>query len=185
MSIAKILLERGADPNIVSDVYRKTALDKAENKEVIDLLIRYGAKTKAELEEESHYTASGAPAVPAENVTDEETTDVRVAVTDSNPPEQPNTQTLFVAIMNKNGARVSELIEQGEDVNQRDEYNYTPLMYAVMYNDTDIIKQLLDAGADVNAKITFGDTDVSILELAVRNNHPETAEILKAAGAKE
>ena len=46
----------------------------------------------------------------------------------------------------------------------------------------EIVKLLIAQGADVNAKDKEGQTALS---LAIRNNMPEIAEILKEAGAKE
>lgn len=48
---------------------------------------------------------------------------------------------------------VQQQIDQGADVNQRDEWGFTPLHFAAAFNDDpDVISLLLDTGADLNAR---------------------------------
>lgn len=197
-ALAKILLERGADPNVVSNVYKATALDKAGTEEMKDLLRKYGAKTKEELEREEdlrqqfeRYVQTVDIATVARTYDEEKTQNARVAVAENVPEKKPEEYddiglpVLFKAIIKKDSKKVADLIAKGVDVNQKNEYGYTPLMWAVIYPNNEIIKQLLNAKADANAVISFGKTEVSVLQLAIRNNHPEIAELLKQAGAEE
>ena len=47
-------------------------------------------------------------------------------------------------------AEISQLIQQGADLNARDDQGRTPLMTATHANRPDVVQALLDAGADVN-----------------------------------
>lgn len=48
------------------------------------------------------------------------------------------------------------LIENGANVNSRNEYDHTPLMYAVYHGNISIVRYLIAKGANVNAKNMFG-----------------------------
>jgi ankyrin repeat protein len=49
-------------------------------------------------------------------------------------------------------AKVRQLLEQGADVNTRDELQLTPLHWAAIYGKTEVAKLLIEKGADVNAR---------------------------------
>jgi uncharacterized protein len=61
---------------------------------------------------------------------------------------------------------VRELIDQGADVNQRDDNGRTALMFAVVNMHYDTMKVLLEFGADVNAKSKQGGTALMAAALA-------------------
>lgn len=54
--------------------------------------------------------------------------------------------------------RVKELINQGADINQRDDNGRTALMFAVVNRHYETMKVLLEHGADVNARSNEGGT---------------------------
>ena len=54
-------------------------------------------------------------------------------------------------------------------------------MWAAAYGRNDSVKLLLERGADVSARDDRGE---SALSMAVSQKHPDTAELLRAAGAK-
>lgn len=80
---------------------------------------------------------------------------------------------------------VQQFIDDGADVNMRDEQGWTPLMYASKYNhDEKVIKILIDNGARVNIKgtkgVTVGDT---ALHLASAFNRVNICKVLLEYGA--
>jgi ankyrin repeat protein len=71
---------------------------------------------------------------------------------------------------------VKRFIEQGADVNIRDEYLITPLHNAIHYKHTEAAKVLISHGADVNAKNVEGNTP---LYVAVHQKLEEITGILR------
>jgi ankyrin repeat protein len=65
---------------------------------------------------------------------------------------------LMRAALDGNTERVKELIDQGADINQRDDNGRTALMFAVINTHYETMKVLLEYGADVNAKSNKGGT---------------------------
>ena len=65
---------------------------------------------------------------------------------------------LMRAALDGNTERVRELIDQGADINQRDDNGRTALMFAVVNLHYETMKVLLEYGADVNAKSKQGGT---------------------------
>ena len=65
---------------------------------------------------------------------------------------------LMRAALDGNTQRVRELIQQGEDINQRDDNGRTALIFAVINTHYETMKVLLEYGADVNAKSNKGGT---------------------------
>jgi ankyrin repeat protein len=65
---------------------------------------------------------------------------------------------LMRAALVGNTQMVKELIQQGADINQRDESGRTALMFAAINAHYETMKLLLDHGADVNAKSNKGGT---------------------------
>jgi len=89
-------------------------------------------------------------------------------------------ETFFQAVKSGNYAEVERLIEEGVDVNFKDNYGRTVLMYATLSMDetlsidkmlkkhSEIVKLLIDAGADVNAKDNEGVTALMYASLPGR-----------------
>ena len=48
--------------------------------------------------------------------------------------------------------RVQELINEGVDIDKRDNHGYTALMISAFNGTTETVKKLIEAGADVNAR---------------------------------
>ena len=94
------------------------------------------------------------------------------------PPWAPIHLAAFVG----NKDLVELLITKGVDVNTKDEGGWTPLRYAAVFTgDTEIAELLIANGADVNAKDKNGATP---LDLAILNDHTETADLLRKHGGK-
>ena len=65
---------------------------------------------------------------------------------------------LMRAALDGNTESVKELINQGGDINQRDDNGRTALMFAVVNRHYETMKVLLEHGADVNARSDKGGT---------------------------
>ena len=57
-----------------------------------------------------------------------------------------------------NTEKVKDLLDQGEEINQRDDNGRTALMFAVINTHYETMKVLLEYGADVNARSNRGGT---------------------------
>lgn len=86
---------------------------------------------------------------------------------------------LMTAAYNGEKGEVYELIEQGEDLEARDEEGSTALAYAVFSGDNEVAQILLDAGADPNTQDNYS----SILVNALYNENYELAYMLYEYGA--
>ncbi len=78
-------------------------------------------------------------------------------------------------------------IENGSDVNAKDNANLTPLHWAAMGGMTDIVILLIERGADVNARIPAGGilAGVTPLIMAIEAKHTDCAELIKSVGGVE
>ncbi|KAH6664496.1 hypothetical protein B0J14DRAFT_523182, partial [Halenospora varia] len=77
-------------------------------------------------------------------------------------------------------AVVKLLLDQGADVNLKDNYKRTPLHQASVNGHTKVVQLLLDQGADVNSKDSDGKTP---LDLASASGHAEVVQLLLDQGA--
>lgn len=91
---------------------------------------------------------------------------------------------LLKAASDNNGdlAGVSRALEQGADVNAKDEYNNTALNSAALWGHTDVVKRLLEAGADIENPGSGG--GLTPLANAASHDHYEVAKILLVHGAR-
>ena len=69
---------------------------------------------------------------------------------------------MFNAVDNEDNVRVKQLLENGYNVNSKDQYGNTALHEAVRHNYVPIIKLLLKYGANINVKNKFGETPLSL-----------------------
>ena len=65
---------------------------------------------------------------------------------------------LMRAALDGNTEKVKELIQQGANINQRDDIGRTALMFAVINSHYETMRVLLEYGADVNAESNKGGT---------------------------
>ncbi len=84
-----------------------------------------------------------------------------------------NETPLFVAIENDNNEFAKLLIENGADINVKNNYNITPLHLAIRNNNNELIKLLIEKGADINIKIL----DYSPFYYACLNNNFEMTKL--------
>jgi hypothetical protein len=98
-----------------------------------------------------------------EAVTTEEPVDVNTAGPGGRTP-------LMDAVVARERDVVDALLQQGADVNAKDETGLTPLFLAINIFDTDtvIVNRLLDAGADIETRGVTGTTP--LIEAAVIKN---------------
>jgi len=76
---------------------------------------------------------------------------------------------------------VRYLLDEGADVNAREEFGDTALTEAVFNGQMAAVKELLFRGADVNA---VGDAGTA-LDIAINRNHTAIADLLKHRGARK
>ncbi len=69
-----------------------------------------------------------------------------------------DTERLFTAVKKRDCGQVRLCINNGVDINKKDEYGWTALMHAVDSANPKIVKLLIDFGADVNIKGNDGQT---------------------------
>ena len=92
-----------------------------------------------------------------------------------------NLNSLCKAIIAGNYDMVTQLIQMGEDINQKS-LGKTPAMYAARYNKAEILSLLIQKGADLSVK--SDQEKQTAEEFAVNSNAKETIEVLKKAGRK-
>lgn len=131
--VAELLLELGANPNIVSDWPNKTPLliaaEKGDEK-MVDLLLAYGA----DINQKGIWT-----------------------------PGQTGNTALHYAAWKGNKQMALLLLNNGADVNAQGTNKGTPLHKAVENKQREIVALLLARGADVNARDSFGKTPLDKL----------------------
>lgn len=88
---------------------------------------------------------------------------------------------LMVAATSGQIERVEKLLQEGVDVNGRNQAGRTPLIAAAAAGNSRIVRKLLAFGADVNAQDNQG---ITALIAASANGYRETTEALLLAGAK-
>jgi ankyrin repeat protein len=77
---------------------------------------------------------------------------------------------------------VETLLNKGADVNAQRENGSTALHFAAVLGNNQSARLLLKKGADVNARNREGETT---LMHAKEKNHPDVAQVLREAGARE
>ena len=92
----------------------------------------------------------------------------------------PLNDDLFDAANRGDLKKVKRLLNEGADVNAKDEDGWTPLHWAAYYGHLNVVKLLVDRGADVNAKSKAGETP---LHWAAANGHLDVVEFLVDRGA--
>ena len=84
---------------------------------------------------------------------------------------------IWTAAREGNVSVVKYHLDQGVDVNARDESDFTLLDYAILLKQADVVQLLIDQGANLNAKKDNGRTPLDAAE-------GEIAELLRLHGAK-
>jgi ankyrin repeat protein len=95
----------------------------------------------------------------------------------------------MAAILGYDSGAARALLRRGADPHAVDRYGTTPLYHASVHGaaacwgHTDVVPELLSHGADPNLHEDQG-TGYSPLEWALRYGHTETADLLRASGAR-
>ena len=87
---------------------------------------------------------------------------------------------LFVAAATGKAEAVRYLLDQGADVNARNEFGHTALTEATFNGNIAVIRELLLRGAEINNVAVDG----TALDLAIRRNNAAVADLLKHYGGK-
>ena len=87
---------------------------------------------------------------------------------------------LFLAAGEGRIAVVRYLLNEGADLNVRENLGHTALTEATYYGHANVVKELVFRGADINA---IGD-DGTALDIAIARKHLAIADLLKHQGAK-
>jgi len=87
---------------------------------------------------------------------------------------------LFLAVGSGKAEAVRYLLDQGADVNAREQFGQTPLTEAAFHGNIAVIKELLLRGADVNAIADEG----TALDVAIKTNNAAVTDLLKHHGGK-
>ncbi|AYP74187.1 ankyrin repeat protein [Fowlpox virus] len=153
LSIAKLLLERGADIE-AKDENGYTILFNAAKKgktHLVKFLLEYGANTKSSTNNTLMMHA----------VTSKKISTVKCII--NHDKELLNPDSIIPALCNSDTKMLRFLIESGVDINKRNSYRKTALHYAIeKNNDANLIKILLDNNADINATDDQGQTPLHI-----------------------
>ena len=96
------------------------------------------------------------------------------------PVRSPRFNDVMTAVMYRDGAAATELLELGWWVDRPDSNGVTPLMAAVWNGDVAMTQLLLKGGADLNRRGPGG----SVLDYAGRSGDVQVIELLKRSGAR-
>jgi len=89
---------------------------------------------------------------------------------------------LINAIIINNTEKIKSLIENGADVNAKDDDGWAPLHYVSVSGNKDITELLIKSGADVNIKQNDG---LTLLHYASISGYKKIVELLKKHGAEK
>lgn len=173
--VVRLLLERGADPNIHPKQNSPLTRAVGRDTEIVRLLLAAGADPNFETGPTIHHTPLG---LAASSRTE----------TFATLKERGHYHGFFPNI----SETVKLLIAAGADIDHKDNWGRTPLRIAVGANSVDVVRVLLKAGADVHArnpspkmrKYTGADDPIGF---AAARGYPQVSleiiELLLSAGA--
>lgn len=167
----RYLITKGANLNLQGND-GKTALHLAaasHDVEIFSTMIKSGAKPSV-----ADYVGK----VPLDYVSGTHKGQFETIVAQIEPDKN---NMLFLFVEKGSIKPVSQLIEQGVDVNIRDKNGDTPLMIAVRKNDSTMVNLLLNKGAST---IVMNNTGEHALGIAQKNNNIELAKVIDTVSIK-
>ncbi|XP_039571520.1 kinase D-interacting substrate of 220 kDa [Passer montanus] len=171
--VAKLLLEKGANPNITGMQYSVYPIIWAAGRghsDIVHLLLQHGAKVNCS----DKYGTT--PLVWAARKGHLECVKYLLQMGADVDQEGANSMTaLIVAVKGGYTDSVKEILKRNPNVNLTDKDGNTALMIASKEGHTEIVQDLLDAGTYVNIPDRSGDT---VLIGAVRGGHVEIVRAL-------
>jgi ankyrin repeat protein len=176
VKIAKLLLDNGADPNCLA-----YACNKQNNKEMVDLLLEYGANVNHENK------LTDIPIHCAVRNGDLEMVQLLISKGADVNAKDKNDRTAFhklcgVDFKNNNIETFVEIInllmENGSQIDTKDRFGRTPLCEAIgAYDQIDYVRLLLENGADIN---NLNDLHLKIVAAASLYDKPELENWIKS-----
>jgi pectate lyase len=165
------LISKGADINATTgSFWGDTPLHYAGRwgyKEIVELLLTKGADVNTKNNEDQ------TPVDIALSRNRKEIVDLLIA-------KGADVSSIHLAAYLGDAAKVIHFIEQGSDVNIKDQRRLTPLHYAARQGHKKTVELLLANGADVNSK---GRGNRTAAEFAMQGNHNDVVELLVSKGA--
>jgi len=167
--IAELLLSKGADVDSIDNkgdtlLYRAIQNDQ---KDIVELLIDKGADINAK---------NNKGQTPLDIAISQNSMDIIELFISKNA-----ISSLHIAVQLGAIASIKTFIENGTDINLKDDRGCTPLYYAVVHAKKDIVRLLVAEGADVNL---MPKNNYSLLRLAVWNKDIDTVKLLVDKGLK-
>ncbi|KAM0497400.1 hypothetical protein ACHAP8_006892 [Fusarium lateritium] len=179
--IVSLLIKLGADVNASNNIGWTSLHFAAENgfKDVIEILLKAGANPTAEtLDGKRPRTISW------ENLHDEVTTildgSVPISLDARNKSHARTLSSLFYAAINGHLNKISQILDEGIDINSLDADGRSPLSLAAEHGWSDIVQTLTGRDADPNVQDNYG---ASPLWWASRYGHAMIVEHLLDKGA--
>ncbi|KAF9152050.1 hypothetical protein BG015_005857 [Linnemannia schmuckeri] len=175
--VAELLIQHGADVNARGGHADTPLHDAAQNGhvDVVKLLLSHGANVLAK-------NAKGI--IPIDVSDDKEVIDLlqrRQALVNMLTGKNQAGQTmLHRACSSGSYNNVTDLLNQGADINAQDNAQWTPLHEAALAGHTEVVELLLSRGAQPNAKGHGNDT---ALHDASQNEHEDVVRLLLEYGA--
>jgi FOG: Ankyrin repeat len=170
LDIAKLLLEKGAQIDAV-DKNGKTALNIAEEnnqKELADFLRNWNKPANLQISD-----LTPAPKISTQPTITPVSTVKPISLNDS----------LLNAVKEENLDKTKELLNEGANINSKDQNGKTALMFASEEGNFDLVKLLVEKGANILAKDNSGKTAI---KYAIDNHHNDIATyLMQKAGIKK
>ncbi|MFC1783643.1 ankyrin repeat domain-containing protein [Planctomycetota bacterium] len=169
--MVKVLISRGADVNLVTDPY-DTELNNAIWDRgtgivgIVKALLDAGANTELKDDE------GRSPLQHALDICNPDIVKLLVNTDDAVPD-------LHRAALKGDLTTLKKLLEEGADINDKDEFDRTPIEYSLSTRQTEIVKYLLGQGVDVNLKTQMRGSP-PLLNIAARVDLLEIVKILIA-----
>ena len=182
------------DPNgaLVTDVTTDSPADKG-GLERGDVVVSYDGHTVRGYSDLSALVANTkvGTRVAIDVVRDGGAKTLKVKITKLGEPGESTPSLFDVQWGEVTPTEVQALLDQGPDIDERDEEGRTPLYYAASYSTPAVVTLLLDAGADLHARDTgrdYGDGELigggmTPLHIAVIHTTPDVVTLLLDRGA--